>query len=242
MGMGVTLRADPGLAEPCAGWAWKLAFAAGIEAAKWRCSLADCAWWRRSSSSADDADCVSVRQPCLSRAVATSSAGWMPHHFKPAFTVVIVEHMVCVCARACQTMKHPQKNSVLLTDTVTYRSTFRVKHIDPSPSPVGQSHTNTESGHTCTLSQCHTRTHRKNTCTHSLRANNVYHIFGTDDTNLRIVYWLEPIFHHHLQFTSRAPIIRITNQHSSFFFHLFAAASRFSCCRYLLPPLCFKVW
>ena len=37
---------------------WKFAFVAGIEAAKWRRSLADCAWWRRSSSSADDADCV----------------------------------------------------------------------------------------------------------------------------------------------------------------------------------------
>ena len=39
---------------------WKLAFVAGIEAAKWRRSQADCAWWRRSSSklSADDADCV----------------------------------------------------------------------------------------------------------------------------------------------------------------------------------------
>ena len=30
---------------------WKFAFVAGIEAAKWRRSLADCAWWRRSSSS-----------------------------------------------------------------------------------------------------------------------------------------------------------------------------------------------
>ena len=66
---------------------WKFAFIAGIQAAKWRRSLADCAWWRRSSSSADDADCVSVRQRCLSRAVATSSVGGMSHHCKPAFTV-----------------------------------------------------------------------------------------------------------------------------------------------------------
>ena len=35
---------------------WKFAFVAGIEAAKWRRSPSDCAWWRRSSSSADDAD------------------------------------------------------------------------------------------------------------------------------------------------------------------------------------------
>ena len=34
---------------------WKVAFVAGIEAAKWRRSLADCTWWRCSSSSADDA-------------------------------------------------------------------------------------------------------------------------------------------------------------------------------------------
>ena len=66
---------------------WKFAFVAGIQAAKWRRSLADCAWWQRSSSSADDADCVSVRQRCLSRAVATSSVGGMSHHCKPAFTV-----------------------------------------------------------------------------------------------------------------------------------------------------------
>ena len=66
---------------------WKFAFVAGIQAAKWRRSLADCAWWRRSSSSADDADCVSVRQHSLFRAVATSSVGGMPHHCKPAFTV-----------------------------------------------------------------------------------------------------------------------------------------------------------
>ena len=39
---------------------WKFAFVAGIEAANWRRSLADYAWWRRSFSSADDADCVSV--------------------------------------------------------------------------------------------------------------------------------------------------------------------------------------
>ena len=60
---------------------WKFAFVAGIQAAKWRRSLADCAWWRRSSSSADDADCESVRQHCLSRAVATSSVGGMSHHW-----------------------------------------------------------------------------------------------------------------------------------------------------------------
>ena len=66
---------------------WKFAFVAGIQAAKWRRSLADCAWWRRSSSSADDADCESVRQRCLSRAVATSSVVGMSHHCKPAFTV-----------------------------------------------------------------------------------------------------------------------------------------------------------
>ena len=60
---------------------WKFAFVTGIEAAKWRRSLADCAWWRRSSSSADDAGCVSVCHRCLSRAVATSSIGGMPHHF-----------------------------------------------------------------------------------------------------------------------------------------------------------------
>ena len=66
---------------------WKFAFVAEIEAAKWRRSLADCAWWRRSSSSVDDVDCVSVRQRCLSSAVATSSVGGMPHHCKPAFTV-----------------------------------------------------------------------------------------------------------------------------------------------------------
>ena len=113
----MTLQADPGPTKPCAVWAlevtirrmrfttqwraafrvksfkvvvikhWKFAFVAGIEAAQWRRSPADCAWWRRSSSSADDADCVSVRQRCLSRAVATSSVGGMPHHFKPAFTV-----------------------------------------------------------------------------------------------------------------------------------------------------------
>ena len=66
---------------------WKFAFVAGIQAATWRRSLADCAWWRRSFSSADDADCVSVRHCCLSRAVATGSVGGIPHHFKPAFTV-----------------------------------------------------------------------------------------------------------------------------------------------------------
>ena len=63
---------------------WKFAMVAGIEAAKWWRSLADCARWRRSSSTADDADCVSVRQRSLSRAVATSSVDGMPHHFKPA--------------------------------------------------------------------------------------------------------------------------------------------------------------
>ena len=52
---------------------WKFAVVSGIEAAKWRRSLADCGWWRRSSSSADDAHCLRVRQRCLSRAVATSS-------------------------------------------------------------------------------------------------------------------------------------------------------------------------
>ena len=57
---------------------WKFAVDAWTEAAKWRRSLADYAWWRRSSSSAD---CISVRQRCLSRAVATSSVGGMPHHF-----------------------------------------------------------------------------------------------------------------------------------------------------------------
>ena len=66
---------------------WKFAFVAGIEAAKWRRSLADCAWWRRSASSANDADCLSVCQRCLSRAVATSLVGGMPHCCKPAFTV-----------------------------------------------------------------------------------------------------------------------------------------------------------
>ena len=84
MGTGVALQADPGLAEQCA---LKFAFVAGTQAAKWRRSLADCVWWRRSSSNADDADCVSVRQRCLSRAVATSEVGGIPHHRKPAFTV-----------------------------------------------------------------------------------------------------------------------------------------------------------
>ena len=41
---------------------WKFAFVTGIEAAKWRRSLANCAWWRRSSSRADDADCVRTCQ------------------------------------------------------------------------------------------------------------------------------------------------------------------------------------
>ena len=45
------------------------------------------AWCRHSSSSADDANCVSVRQRCLSWAIATSSVGGMLHHFKPTFTV-----------------------------------------------------------------------------------------------------------------------------------------------------------
>ena len=68
---------------------WKFPFVTEIEAAKWRRSLADCAWWRHSSSWADDADCISVRQRCLSKAVATSSVGGMPHHCKPAFTVSV---------------------------------------------------------------------------------------------------------------------------------------------------------
>ena len=41
---------------------WKFAAVTGIDAAKWRRSLADCARWRRSFSSADDAVCVSLRQ------------------------------------------------------------------------------------------------------------------------------------------------------------------------------------
>ena len=61
---------------------WKFAVVAAIEAAKWRCSVADCAWWRRTPSSADDADCVSARQRCLSRAVATSSVGGMSKQTK----------------------------------------------------------------------------------------------------------------------------------------------------------------
>ena len=57
---------------------WEFAVVAGIEAAKWRRSLAHYVWWRRSSSCEDDATCVSVRQRCLSWAVTTSSVGGKP--------------------------------------------------------------------------------------------------------------------------------------------------------------------
>ena len=87
VGTGVTLQADPGLAEPCADWALEVTVVAGIEAAKWRRSLADCAWWRRHSSSEDDANRVSVRQCCLCRAVAINWICGMLHYFRPNLTV-----------------------------------------------------------------------------------------------------------------------------------------------------------